>query len=152
MNLLKSKLTLSYLSSTKKVEYFFLQILDDAILKWKNLNGVRYFPNGIFPKATFQVTISQRFRFCLLRRCDLGSCRLGNCSVGKLSFEKLPLGKKPLEKYLTSYRISTSYLINATADWQIDNKVLQVESIIPPSRETLQKTIPLAEVKLTKFL
>ena len=44
-----------------------------------------------------------------------------------------------------------SYLIKETADWQINNQVLQVESIIPPSRETLQKTIPLAEVKFTNF-
>jgi len=83
---------------------------------------------GIFPRATYQVTISQvatsqmcnfpgsnfqKVKLGLLRRCRLQSrvLRLEESRSRALRLERLgqlPLGKKPIEKYLTSRMIKLS--------------------------------------------
>ena len=96
---------------------------------YSNPWGDWYFHKGIFPRSTFQVTISQVAIFQMsnfpsgnfpkvrlglwdaLRleqvrgssaayRTDLGSYHLGNCTVGKLPHGKIPLGICRLGKSL----------------------------------------------------
>jgi len=89
-------------------------------MKLKNIRNM--LPEGIFPRVTSQLTISQvatshRFNLAFLGasgckgdralwlkqarrssaevRTDLGSCRFGNSTFGKLPLGKIPFGKLP---------------------------------------------------------
>ena len=111
------------------------------LYKWRVIfNGVRYLPKGIFPKATFQVRISQeatsqmcnfpsgnfpKVRLGPLRRSRLQWGRpsaatgevaaweithLGSCHLGKILWESIYTLKTVIQ-YFTNHQFSQSLLI-----------------------------------------